>query len=337
MNPLRAWKVFWFTSTSARPLAAFRIVFGLILLANLALLWFDLDYLLTDHGLLVGTEAREVAGALRYSPLQWVQDPTSVRVFCGATALVYFLFTIGWRTRTMGVLSYLMTLSIHGRNLLTNSGADTLLLLLCFYMMLSPCGAAFSLDARRAARRRGTLAEPLILPWAQRLVQVHVSMIYLDTAILKSGGPSWLNGTAMHYVLNNTEFRRLPLDALTQYPVVINLMTHGALLTEFALAFLLWFRATRLPAICAGLALHSAILLTVNIPIFGEMMMASYLLFLTPEEFDRMLRALDPRPWLGREPRRAAVIPGRVDGPSSPAGPHVTAEVREPAFLARAD
>ena len=27
---------------------------------------------------------------------------------------------------------------------------------MAFYLMLSPCGAAYSLDARRAARRRGT-------------------------------------------------------------------------------------------------------------------------------------------------------------------------------------
>ncbi len=68
MNPFRAWNRFWFAPISARPLRAFRIVFGLLMLANLAFLVFELDYWFTNTGLLQGAEAREVAGPLRVSP-----------------------------------------------------------------------------------------------------------------------------------------------------------------------------------------------------------------------------------------------------------------------------
>jgi hypothetical protein len=332
MNPLRAWNRFWFSPISARPLGAFRIVFGLLALANLALLAFDIDYWFSDLGLLVGAEAREVAGPFRPSPLQWLQDPTSVRVFFGATSLVCLLFTIGWQTRVMGVLFYVAMLSIHHRDILTNSGADTLLLLIAFYLMLSPCGAAYSLDARRVARRRGTLAEPLIVPWAQRLIQIQLSLIYFTTAVLKCNGACWLNGTAMHYVLNNTEVGRFNLSVLTHYPLVVNVMTFGAVLIEFSLAFFLWSRPTRRAAICAGLALHSGIMVVINIPIFGELMTACYLTFLTTEEFDAMLHALDPRTWLGLRRRRPLVIPGRLDMPSVPLGPHAPAETPSAAY-----
>jgi antimicrobial peptide system SdpB family protein len=315
MNPLRAWNRFWFGPISARPLGAFRIVFGLLALANLALLAFDIDYWFSNIGLLLGEEARAVAGPLRPSPLQWVQDPTSIRVFFGATSLVCLLFTIGWQTRVMGVLFYLMMLSIHHRDTMTNSGADTLLLLIAFYLMLSPCGAAYSLDARREARRRGTLAEPLIVPWAPRLLQIQLSLIYFTTAILKCNGANWLNGTAMHYVLNNTEIDRFNFSALTHYPLLINLMTYGAVIMEFFLVFGLWFRPTRRVAIFTGLALHTGILMIINIPIFGELMVACYLPFLSIGEFDTMLGSLDPRTWLGCRPQRVD-IPGRVDGPA---------------------
>ena len=330
MSPLRAWNRFWFGPISARPLGAFRIVFGLLGLANLAFLAFDLDYWFTDHGMLTGTEAIAIAGPLRPSPLQWVHDPTSVRIFFAATAVVGVLLTLGWRTRVMGILFYLGMLSIHHRNILTNSGADSLLMLLSFYLMLSPSGAAFSLDARRAARRRGTAAEPLIVPWAQRLIQLHICLIYFNTAVLKCHGSTWLNGTALHYVLNNTEVGRFHLGPLTQYPLAINAMTLGALLIEFCLAFFLWFRPTRFATICAGLALHAGILLTVNIPIFGELMVAGYLAFLTPEELDGLLRALDPRSWLGRKRQASSVIPGRVDAPSPFLGPHAITQAPAP-------
>src|SRR5262249_5589416 len=141
MNPLRAWNRFWFSPISARPLGAFRIVLGLVLLANLAMEAFDIDYWYTDAGLLQASEARELAVERRASPLQWIQYPRSVRVFFGATAVVTPLFTRGWQTRTMGVLQYLATLAIHNRNILTTSGADSLVVILTFYAMLAPCGA----------------------------------------------------------------------------------------------------------------------------------------------------------------------------------------------------
>jgi hypothetical protein len=313
MSPLRAWNQFWFSPISARPLGFFRIVFGLIALANLALVAFDMDYWLTDAGLLQGAEASLLAGPLRPSPLHWIRDPASVHAFFAATAALGVLLTIGWQTRVVSVLFFLATLAIHQRNIVTNSGADCLMLLVTFYMMLAPCGAAYSVDAYRKARRRGTVAEPLVVPWAQRLIQLHICLIYFDTAVLKCNGASWLNGTALHYVLYNDEVGRFHLGSLREYPLVVNLLTHGALLTEFSLAFLLWFRATRTWAIFAGLALHVGILLTVNIPIFGELITACYLTFLTPEELDTMLRTVDPRTALARLLRLSPLPQGRLD------------------------
>ena len=184
--------------------------------------------------------------------------------------------------------------------------------------MLSPCGAAYSLDARRASRRRGTLAEPLIVPWAQRLIQLQLCLVYFNTAILKAHGTTWLDGTALHFVLNNSEVGRFSLDPLTQYPLAINALTLGGLVVEFALAFLLWFRATRAWAALAGLGLHAGILLTVNIPLFGELMTACYLTFLAPDELDALLRRLDPRSWSTRvggvgprSPAASTALPAR--------------------------
>jgi hypothetical protein len=337
MNPLRAWNRFWFSPISARPLGVFRIVFGLIALANLAFLAFDMDYWLTDAGLLQGDEARLVAGPLRPSVLQWVQDPTSVRVAMAIATVLAVLLTVGWHTRVVSVLFFVATLMIHHRNIVTNSGADALMMVITFYVMLAPCGAAYSLDARRAARRRGTDAEPLIVPWAQRLIQLHICLVYFDTAVLKCNGASWLNGTALHYVLYNDEVGRFHLGPLRDWPMLVNLMTHGAIVVEFALAFLLWFRATRLWTIVAGLGLHIAILATVNIPIFGELITACYLTFLTPPELDSMLGALAPRTWLGRLARLSAPALGRVDVPSGLRGAHrVVADCADTALESRA-
>jgi hypothetical protein len=322
MNPLRAWNTFWFQPISARPLGAFRIVVGILTLAQLGFLSVDLDYWLTDRGLLQGAEARELAGPLRPSPLQWVQDPASVRTFFAATAVVATLVTFGWHTRVMSVLLYLAILAILHRNIPTNCGPDNLLLIMVFYLMLSPCGAAYSLDARRVARRRGTEAEPLILPWAQRLIQLQLCMIYFNTSILKCNGSTWLGGTALHFVFNNNELRQFDLSFLTAYPILINVMTYVALAVEFALAFLLWFRPTRRWIAVLGVLLHGGVLMMVNVPLFGELMTASYLTFLAPDELASLLRAFNPRHWFRSRTESPVIVPGRVDVPQSVRGPH---------------
>jgi hypothetical protein len=295
MNPIRAWNRFWFTPISARPLGLYRILFGLMVLAHLAFLTVDLDFWYTDAGLLQGDEARLVAGPLRLSPLQWIQDPVSVRVFFGALAVAAVAFTLGWHTRVMGVLVYLGLLSLHHRNISTNCGPDTLMMVTCFYLMLSPSGAALSLDARRLVRRRGTSADVLIIPWAQRLLQIQLCIIYFCTGQAKCAGSTWLGGTAVHFVLFNSEVRQFNLEWLAGYPLLINVMTHAALMSEFALAFLLWFRPTRRWVALLGVLLHAGIYPIVNVPLFGEQMVAMYILFLDADEFEALRSAFNWR------------------------------------------
>ena len=122
MNLIRAWNVFWFRPVSARPLGAFRVVVAFLALCHLGLLSVDLEHWLTDRGLLVGDEARVLAGPLRPSPLQWMQDPVSARLVVVATAVAAVLFGLGWRTRINGILLYLGLLSIHQRMIPTNCG-----------------------------------------------------------------------------------------------------------------------------------------------------------------------------------------------------------------------
>jgi len=342
IHPIRAWNAFFFRPTSARPLGAIRICFGLLVLTNLALCAVDLDHWYTGVGLLQGAEARVIAGPLQMSPLQWFQDPTTVRAVFAATAVAAALLTIGWCSRPMSVLVYLGLLTIQFRNLVSSSGADVLLMTFAFNLMFCPSGAAYSVDAWIEARRRGTPAEPLILPWGLRLIQIQISLVYSIAAILKVGGGLWLNGTALHYVLANSEVRRLDVSFLTQYPILINLMTYSALAMEFSLAFFLWSRAARPVVICIGVLLHAGIFVTINIPIFGELMWVGYLAFLTPPEFDALLRALDARRLFRRaspakrpaEAPAPAFIPSttiRVDAPSPIPAPHVPAVTVESA------
>ena len=60
----------------------------------------------------------------------------------------------------------------------------------------------------------------------------------------------------------------------------------------------------------------------VNVPLFSELTTACYLVFLDPDELDRLLRLLN-----SRRPRRVR-LPGRVDSASIPQGPHIAVPAR---------
>src|SRR5262249_27949378 len=177
VNPIGAWNRFFFGLVSARPLAVFRIVYGVLLMIYLALMTGEFDYWYTGAGLLQGSEAREAAGPLRFSPLQYVQDPITPRLVLGATFAAALGLTLGWRPRLMGIVLYLGFPSLSHRNVSSKGGPAAGPLILAFYMMLCPGGAAYSLDARREARSRGTAAERIIAPWGQRLLQMQLCLI----------------------------------------------------------------------------------------------------------------------------------------------------------------
>jgi hypothetical protein len=300
MNPIKAWNRFFFGPISARPLGAFRIVYGLVLLAFLALMIPEFELYYTSTGLLQGTEAREAAGPLRFSPLQYVEGTTIPYAVLGATIAAAAGVTLGWHTRIMSVLLFLGMLSLYHRNVSSNGGPDAIPMIMSFYLMLCPAGAAYSLDARRAARKRGSSVEPLIVPWGQRLIQMQLCLIYFQSSVIKCQGSLWQNGTTVHYVLFNREFGWFNLEWLAEFPLLINFMTHSALLVQFALAFWLWFRPTRRWVILAGIGLHAGIRSILNIPGFGEFMIVAYITFLAPDELDAVIRCLDPRVWFAR-------------------------------------
>jgi hypothetical protein len=310
VNPIRAWSRFFFEPVSARPLAVFRIIYGLMMIVYLALMVDEFDYWYTGSGFLRGIEVREAAGPLRFSPLQYVEDSLTPRLVLAGTFAAALGLTLGWRTRWMNFALYLGLLTLYHRNIASSGGTDAVPLILAFHLMLCPSGAAYSLDARRrsgmADRNVGPtgMADrnvgPTIVPWGLRLLQVQLCVIYFQSCAVKCQGPTWSNGTAVHYVLFNDEFNYFALGWLGGYPLLVNLMTHGALLIEFALAFWLWFRPTRRWAILGGVLLHAGIRPMLNVPGFGEFMCATYLTFLDADEIAALLRALDPRGWLAR-------------------------------------
>jgi len=298
VKPLRDWNRFFFDPQPTRVLGAYRIAIGILTLYSFLLFAKDATAFFSDRGVVSVSTVERMQEREWHSVLAWLRTPAAVKCTLAGLFLAGAAFTAGFHTRTSAVLLYVLVTSFHERNPLVMNSGDSVLRTMLFFFMFAPAGASFSLDSVRK-RRAGVPADPpLAAPWAQRMMQIQVAVIYFTTAYAKSRGDLYHNGSAMYYAFGLVDFNVPGIENLMNYPVVYSAMTFGMLFIEISLPFLIWFRASRPYAIAMGILLHLWIMWCMTLPVFGILMIATYLCFLTDEEFsaiDAWIRAKVPQ------------------------------------------
>jgi hypothetical protein len=289
------WNRFWFEPVSTAPLVAVRIAFGV-----LALLWTlslapDLHTFFTGEGLLpMVPPARHWWGVFDVSSAWPVVLGVYVALLIGSVALV-----LGWWTRMASIVVFVGILSFERRSPNVFNSGDSLVRNIAFYLALAPAGAALSLSRWRR-HRDAFWAFPARAPWALRLLQIHVSVIYLTTVWAKVRGDVWNDGTAVSYALRLDDLVRFGAPSfLATSEVWSNLLTWGTLAVELAVGILVWNRRARPWVLAAGVALHLGIELSLHVGFFSMAIFVSYLAFVPAEVAERVLRRLAVGPFRG--------------------------------------
>jgi hypothetical protein len=163
--------------------------------------------------------------------------------------------------------------------------------IIAFYLALAPAGASLSLDRLRRAPR-SFWEFPARAPWALRLMQIQLSVIYLSSVWEKLHGFTWRNGTAVAYALRLEDLQHFPMPgfASTWAPAVA-LLTWGTLAAELSLGVLVWTR-WRLPVLAAGVAMHIGFAYALRVGFFSAAMCVLYLAFLPPALAQRCVLAV---------------------------------------------
>ena len=112
-----------------------------------------------------------------------------------------------------------------------------------------------------------------------RLIQCHLVAIYAMSGLSKFRGDAWWTGQAAWGTLAAGEFRLFDLTWLAAYPLLIQAMTHAALLIETAYPVLIWVRPLRPWWIAAAAAMHLGIGLTLGLVEFSLAMIVGNLAF----------------------------------------------------------
>jgi Vitamin K-dependent gamma-carboxylase len=293
------WNTFWFRPEPTSTIAVVRIVFGFV-----ATLWTlsqapNLLAFYGPAGVLPTAPTLESGGwsLLDLSDSAPVLIGLWVLTLLGAVGVM-----VGFRTRLATVLLLVGVVSFERRDPEILNAGDFLLRNLTFYFLFSPAGEALSVDRWRRARDR-FWEFPLRAPWALRLMQIQLSVIYFATLWGKLQGDLWRKGTAVSYALRVHDIHRFPTPSfVTDSVVLTELMTFGTLLLELSLAVLIWNRVLRPWVLGFGVLLHVSIGFSIMVGFFTMLMLTTYLAFVPPETARNLVLSTRRR-WRGRGAR----------------------------------
>lgn len=306
--------VVWFEERYCRAdlrwLGVFRILFGLLLTADLLRRWavatdfYTNDGVLPNHFSLFRPLGRDV-----FSIYHAFSTLPEVSFAFALTLIVFLAFTLGYRTRLFHLLSLLCITSLNSRNLLVENGGTVVMNLLCFWTVFMPLGRRVSIDAlleslRREreldteALNRRTRRDDSAHAWYSLVVfamMLQWSAIYFFNVVHKSGR-GWHDGSAIHWFLYQDRIITwLGIFAREQAPYwLLQGLTYATLLVEGALAVVLLipFRqvALRRLALLLALGLHGAIAATSRLGPFSYAMTVFFVWRLSAEDWSWLAR-----------------------------------------------
>ena len=265
-----AWRRLVLRAEDPRSIGLFRIVFALVTIANINGLSDLFIYLFTDEGLFLTDVAQEVfareqfvgfgdgigddprgffdwSGVLewlkgpKYSPLFFWDSPAAFYAVLGAFEVAAVCLVLGYKTNVAKWATLLLFHAITLRNQVFWEGTENVYRCFLFYLCLSRCGHAYSLDnwlRCRKLRAQGRLSEPggpgdgagvapspahpqgleaiyrLVPAWPRMIMILQLAGIYSYTGIVKNGDV-WARGDAFYYALNLDHFYRFEPQQLS--------------------------------------------------------------------------------------------------------------------------
>ncbi|MDA0784703.1 MAG: HTTM domain-containing protein [Proteobacteria bacterium] len=182
-----------------RTLALLRIGLAVMILADLVLRARDLRAHYTDFGIMPRAVIDGFMHPASFSlhlmnGAAWFQ--ALLFLLAGLLAL---LLLVGYRTRLMTVLSWVMLVLLQMRNPMILSGEDNLLVLLLFWAMFLPIGARYSVDA--ALDNASDTHPNHFVSIASAALLIQGMSMYLFSALLKSDARWVPDGTAVYFAL----------------------------------------------------------------------------------------------------------------------------------------
>ncbi len=297
----QAWDRFWFKPGLPNTLAVIRICTGAMLLYGHLVLATELTSFLGDNAWINNETARQlhdgafVGSDLGRSYLWWISSPVLLWMHHLVAIAVTFAFMIGFMTRVTAPAAWFLQLMYLHRLTGALFGLDQIVTYTAMYLMISPCGSCYSVDAwlreKLASRRSASRWLQFLWPAygrsvaanvATRMLQLHLCVIYLFGGLAKARGEAWWDGTAVWFAVGNYEYQSLDMTWMASYPLLFSALTHLTLFWEVFYCALVWPRMTRPIVLLIAVAVHGGIAMFLGMITFGVMMIVANMIFIDP-------------------------------------------------------
>jgi uncharacterized membrane protein YphA (DoxX/SURF4 family) len=176
-----------------------------------------------------------------------------IGLFSRFSAIVAWFIHLG-AAKSGGVLSY---------------GVDNFMTIGLFYLMLSPLPDQYSLDQRwRKLRPK----DGQLLGFFQRVLQLHLSVIYFFGGLTKCLGSGWWDGTNIWRALIRPPSHIVAPEFLLHWKALLPIAGISICLLEIGYPFFIWHKRTRKIWLACICAMHVAIGLTMSMYLFASIM-----------------------------------------------------------------
>ncbi|HZO17074.1 MAG TPA: HTTM domain-containing protein [Polyangiaceae bacterium] len=271
-------------SVDVRALALMRIAFGLLVIVDAFARMGDARVFYSDEGFLPRSDiALHSFWGFRLYLLSGA--PAWTTALLAATVVVAFAFAIGWQTRVMNALTWMLLGSLHARNELVLQGGDTLLLNMLMWSLMLPLGARWSVDARRERSPDRVTGAACVALYLQMF------LVYFVTGTLKTNYAHWWLGEGVQHALSADHLVTAFGRWLRPHTTLLALLTWATLALEIIGPFLLLLSPARsrmrLFLVVSFILFHAGIALTLELGLFSFVCMACWLFALPSWVFDR--------------------------------------------------
>jgi Vitamin K-dependent gamma-carboxylase len=171
--------------------------------------------------------------------------------------------------RSAAIAAWFLHLSAIKSSSLLSYGVDNFTSIGLFYLMLSPLPDHLTLDSRW--RKWPPKSSQLQSFW-QRVLQLHLCVIYFFSGLTKLLGSGWWNGESLWRALTRPPFDMVPSELLIRGKYLFIPLGLGICLLETSYPIFIWLRRTRLIWLVGIIAMHGAIAVLMGLYLFGLIM-----------------------------------------------------------------
>ena len=294
MKPSKQTRSFFFPPDPGQWIVILRVGLGLeILLYALSLRgdW-NLIFGRSTQGLL----GREVADAMALvqSPLlprlSWItllcqriglSENTALALIWWSLLVLASLLVLGLFSRPAAILTWFLQLACAKSGGLFSYGADNLITIGLFYLMIAPLPDSWSLDQ---LFRHCAVRNPQMLGFHRRVLQVHLCLIYFFGGLTKCLGAGWWNGSNLWRSLTIPPFNVFAPAWISSWGFLLPALGIFVCLLETTYSFLIWWPRSRRPILYAICALHLGVGLAMGMHLFAGIMLVLNLAAFGPGE-----------------------------------------------------